>query len=77
MTKIREIKSETSGSPNEKTKKNAPLGRRRDDTLDGRIIESAINVLAEIGFDSMTMDMVAASAKAGKATVYRRWSSKA
>ncbi|MDH2333202.1 TetR family transcriptional regulator [Paenibacillus polymyxa] len=25
----------------------------------------------------MTMDMVAARAKAGKATVYRRWSSKA
>ena len=77
MSKIREIKSEKTESLNEETKKTAALGRRRDDTLDARIIESAINVLAEIGFDSMTMDMVAASAKAGKATVYRRWSSKA
>lgn len=53
------------------------LGRKRDHTLDARIIESAIDILAEAGFDSMTMDMVAARAKAGKATVYRRWASKA
>lgn len=75
MSKIR--KSKTTGSLNGETKKNAALGRRRDDTLDARIIESAITVLSEIGFDSMTMDMVAGKAKAGKATVYRRWSSKA
>jgi len=53
------------------------LGRKRDDTLDARIIESAIDVLAEVGFDAMTMDMVAARAKAGKAGLYRRWASKA
>lgn len=70
MKKVRETKSE-------ETKKNAALGRKRDDTLDARIIEAAIDVLAQTGFDSMTMDMVAASAKTGKATVYRRWSSKA
>ena len=29
------------------------------------------------GFDGMTIDMVAARAKAGKATIYRRWPSKA
>jgi len=33
-------------------------------------------VLAETGYDGMTIDMVAARAKAGKATLYRRWSSK-
>ncbi len=55
----------------------ATLGRKRDHTADDRIIEAAIDILAESGFDSMTMDMVAARAKAGKATVYRRWSSKA
>lgn len=53
------------------------LGRKRDQTADARIIEAAIDVLAETGFDAMTMDMVAARAKAGKATVYRRWKSKA
>ena len=55
----------------------AALGRKRDHTADDRIIEAALDILAESGFDSMTMDMVAARAKAGKATVYRRWTSKA
>ena len=34
-------------------------------------------MLAETGYDGMTIDMVAARAKAGKATLYRRWASKA
>lgn len=55
----------------------APLGRRRDPTRDRDILEATLEILAEIGFDSMTMDMVAARAKAGKATLYRRWFSKA
>lgn len=55
----------------------AVLGRKRDQTADSRIVEAAIDMLAEVGFDVMTMDMVAARAKAGKATLYRRWASKA
>lgn len=53
------------------------LGRKRDHTRDPQILEAAIDVLAETGFDGMTIDMVAARAKAGKATIYRRWPSKA
>ena len=53
------------------------LGRRRDHTRDPEILDAAIEVLAEAGFDGMTIDMVAARAKAGKATIYRRWPSKA
>jgi AcrR family transcriptional regulator len=53
------------------------LGRKRDHTRDAEILAAAIDVLAETGFDGMTIDMVAARAKAGKATIYRRWSSKA
>lgn len=52
------------------------LGRRRDHTRDAEILDAALEVLAETGYDGMTIDMVAARAKAGKATVYRRWSSK-
>jgi AcrR family transcriptional regulator len=52
-------------------------GRRRDHTRDPEILEAALDVLAETGYDGMTIDMVAARAKAGKATLYRRWSSKA
>ena len=52
------------------------LGRKRDDTRDPQILDAALDVLAENGYDGMTIDMVAARAKAGKATVYRRWASK-
>lgn len=55
----------------------AKLGRKRDHTRDPEILEAALEVLAETGYDAMTIDMVAARAKAGKATLYRRWPSKA
>jgi AcrR family transcriptional regulator len=55
----------------------AKLGRKRDHTRDPEILAAALDVLAETGYERMTMDMVAARAKAGKATVYRRWGSKA
>uniref|UniRef100_UPI0035CA6E50 TetR/AcrR family transcriptional regulator n=1 Tax=uncultured Amnibacterium sp. TaxID=1631851 RepID=UPI0035CA6E50 len=53
------------------------LGRKRDHTRDPEIRDAALAVLAETGYDAMTMDLVAARAKAGKATLYRRWPSKA
>ncbi len=52
------------------------LGRKRDHTRDAEILDAALDVLAETGYDGMTIDMVAARAKAGKATLYRRWASK-
>jgi len=52
------------------------LGRKRDHTRDPEILDAALEVLAETGYDGMTIDMVAARAKAGKATLYRRWASK-
>lgn len=52
------------------------LGRKRDHSRDAQILDAALQVLAEAGYAGMTIDMVAARAKAGKATVYRRWSSK-
>jgi AcrR family transcriptional regulator len=51
-------------------------GRRRDDSKDDTILDAARELLAERGFDGMTMDAVAERAGAGKATVYRRWPSK-
>ncbi|MWV49598.1 TetR family transcriptional regulator [Rathayibacter sp. VKM Ac-2803] len=52
-------------------------GRRRDPSRDLEILTAALDVLAETGYDGMTIDMVAARARAGKATLYRRWDSKA
>ena len=77
MSKVKAEKPVKAKSPEGETKESATLGRKRDHTLDARIIEAAIEILAEAGFDNMTMDMVAARAKSGKATVYRRWVSKA
>ena len=53
------------------------MGRKRDHSRDGDILDAALEVLAETGYEGMTIDMVAARAKAGKATLYRRWPSKA
>jgi len=41
------------------------------------ILGAALDVLAEVGYDRLTMDAVAAQAKASKATLYRRWNGKA
>ena len=51
-------------------------GRRRDESKDDAILLATRELLAERGFDGMTMDAVADRAGAGKATVYRRWPSK-
>jgi AcrR family transcriptional regulator len=40
------------------------------------ILEAALEVLADVGYDRLTMDAVATRAKASKATLYRRWNSK-
>lgn len=41
------------------------------------ILAATLHLLAQVGYDRLTMDAVATAAKAGKATLYRRWSSKA
>jgi AcrR family transcriptional regulator len=41
------------------------------------ILDAAHEVLADVGYDRLTMDAVAHRAKASKATLYRRWNSKA
>ena len=63
-------------APQNTTEPKAKLGRKRDHTRDPEILDAALEVLAETGYDGMTIDMVAARAKAGKATLYRRWASK-
>jgi AcrR family transcriptional regulator len=52
-------------------------GRPRDESRDTAILEATLAVLGEVGYDRLTIDAVAAKAKASKATVYRRWPDKA
>ena len=41
-----------------------------------QILDAALEVLVDVGYDRLTMDAVAARAKASKATLYRRWNTK-
>lgn len=51
-------------------------GRPRDTSRDSALRMAALEVMAEVGYRALTMDAVAAHARAGKATIYRRWESK-
>ncbi len=52
-------------------------GRPFDADLDAAILDAAVGLLTDTGYERMTMDAVAARAKVSKATIYRRWDSKA
>lgn len=67
-----------SASPAQPGEPKAPRrkGRPRDASADERILAAAAQLILTRGFDNMTVDEVAATAKAGKATVYRRWAGK-
>lgn len=67
-----------SGSPAQPEEPRAPRrkGRPRDASADDRILAAAAELILTRGFDNMTVDEVAARARAGKATVYRRWAGK-
>ncbi|CAN5185488.1 MAG: TetR/AcrR family transcriptional regulator [Nocardioides sp.] len=57
----------------------AKLGRRRPRVEGDRELEillATLRILADVGYDRLTMDAVAAEAKASKATLYRRWNTK-
>jgi AcrR family transcriptional regulator len=57
--------------------KEAGRGRQLDATRDAALRDAALELLAEIGYDRLSIDAVAARAKASKMTIYRRWSGKA
>src|SRR3954454_5591228 len=67
-----------SASPAQPGEPDAPRrkGRPRDASADDRILAAAAQLILTRGFDNMTVDEVAAKARAGKATVYRRWAGK-
>ncbi|OBC17172.1 hypothetical protein A5784_24505 [Mycobacterium sp. 852013-50091_SCH5140682] len=49
---------------------------RLDRTRDASILDAALQGVAELGYDRLSMDDVAARAGVGKAAIYRRWPSK-
>lgn len=55
----------------------ARRGRGLDASRDAAILDAALHLVAEVGYDRVTMDAIAARAHSSKATMYRRWDSKA
>jgi AcrR family transcriptional regulator len=53
-----------------------PPGRPRSARADRAILDAALALFVEEGFDAMTVEGVAARAGVAKTTVYRRWGSK-
>jgi AcrR family transcriptional regulator len=52
-------------------------GRPRSTQSHQAMLQAALELLAEVGFDAMSMDAIATRAGVGKTTIYRRYSSKA
>lgn len=52
-------------------------GRPRDEIARRRILESALDLVEEVGFANATTEAIAERAGASKATIYRWWSNKA
>ncbi len=57
------------------------IGAHRRPRVEGdreaEVLDATVRVLADVGYDRLTMDEVASEAHASKATLYRRWDSKA
>ena len=54
----------------------APARPRIEGDREQQIYRATLDLLVETGYDKLTLDAVAARARASKATLYRRWSSK-
>lgn len=53
-----------------------PSGRPRSSEADQAILQATLDLLAEVGYQAMSIEAIAARAKVGKATIYRRYASK-
>lgn len=71
MTPLVGTSSSAAGAAAESTTRPRVEGDREQ-----QILDATLDVLADVGYDRLTMDAVAAAARASKATLYRRWSTK-
>lgn len=78
MTQDRVVEDDADAdAPDTGSPEPARAGRRQDRSRDPAILEATLTVLAESGYDGLTVDKVAARVGAARATVYRRWPTKA
>ncbi|MBD2447740.1 TetR/AcrR family transcriptional regulator [Nostoc sp. FACHB-152] len=53
-----------------------PSGRPRSSQADQAILQATLDLLAQIGYQSMSIEAIASRAGVGKTTIYRRYTSK-
>lgn len=53
-----------------------PPGRPRSVQSDQAIVQATLKLLAEVGFERMSIEAIATRAKVGKTTIYRRYKTK-
>ena len=69
---------DTTSHPGAARPTSRPTSRPRiEGAREAEILQAALALLREVGYDRLTMDAVAAAAHASKASLYRRWGSKA
>jgi AcrR family transcriptional regulator len=66
-----------SGTGRARSERPGSGSRRLDPAVDAAILEATMQGLAEVGYDKMSVEDIAARAHVGKAAIYRRWPSKA
>jgi AcrR family transcriptional regulator len=54
-----------------------PRGRPRDPALDDAILDATLRLLADVGYQAMSIAAIAATAGVGRPAIYRRFASKA
>ena len=55
---------------------NSPSGRPRSIHADQAILQATLDLLADVGYESMSIEAIASRAGVGKTTIYRRYTSK-
>ncbi len=63
------------GTARSRSPTQAPRGRPRSADAHRAILAATLKLIAEVGYEKLTLGEVASVAGAGKATIYRRWPS--